>query len=303
MKKYRLLLLYVFTTVFTACSLFEGADEPSSGEVTFVKGGQVLLSEAEIDYYDSSTHIIYLNNKNRFKGDFTHLDGAKIIVQDREVYTLSIHSPYYSYTPTGPHIFGSLDQFGDHAFRISFMQIYEPDDSPRFTDVRKDPGLMASLKSMGKLRAGLGAEISSVETISPGSLRVIIKLTNNDDIDYYHLDPEKMGFPLFHYFTNGLIFFDKERYKLTYPTIPVDQPKSPMYWSHDWLSVIRGKASKNFELVYDNSYEDLPLGQELSFNFDFPGLSLQITDRNDLNQAEGRIWLGKVSALRTLPLD
>ncbi len=183
-----------------------------------------------------------------------------------------------------------MDNFGDFAFRISYNN-YPSESGSNIQDPRSDPKIVTVLKKHNKYRAGLSIETESITRLD-NQIKLRIKLSNNDRQSYYHLDPNKMGEVLFHYFTNGLVFFDNQKMEYSYNIIQHDQPDTFNYWSLDWMSVIKGKETKSFEIIYP--FENVPTGRDLKFSFNFPSPELSISQRNDLDQQDGRIWLGSV---------
>lgn len=255
-----------------------------------VNDGEVVLDLSDIEYYDFSTHIVYLKENNKLEGDYDKLQGARIMVDSTEIYPLKIHELYMSSFPSGPHINRLIDNFGDFAFRISNNNS-PSGSSSGFHDPRSDPRIIAVLKKHNKYRAGLSLETESM-TRQGNEVRLRIKLRNLDNQSYYHLDPNKMGVNLFHYFTNGLVFFDAQVPGYQSNKIPTEQPESFNHWSLDWMSVIKGKESKTFNFTYP--FENVPTGRDLRFFYNFPSPERSITQRSDLIQGNGRIWLGAV---------
>lgn len=280
--------IILYFALVSACAI--DVEESTPEDLKIVNQGNVVLDLSDIDYYDFSTHIVYLEENNRLEGDFDQLHGANIIANGSEIYPLKIHDLYLSTMPVGPHIQSLTDNFGDFAFRISFSDF--PDGSgSSIQDPRSDARIVSALKKHHKYRAGLSIETESIER-DGNQIKLKIKLRNLDSQNYYFLDPNKMGEGLFHYFTNGLGFFDPQQMEYQQNKIEHEQPESHLYWSLDWMSVIKGKESKTFEFTYP--FEHLPTGRDLKFSFAFPSPELSIKQRSDLEQQGGRIWLGSV---------
>ncbi|SHN07282.1 hypothetical protein SAMN04488057_10657 [Cyclobacterium lianum] len=115
--RYRTVIL--FSALLSSCTIDSG--EVTPGDLIMVNQGNVVLDLSDIDYYDFSSHIVYLKEDNRLAGDFEPLQGANIMVNGSEIYPLNIHDPYLATLPTGPHIKSLIDVFGDFAFRISWI--------------------------------------------------------------------------------------------------------------------------------------------------------------------------------------
>lgn len=287
MKKH-LLIILISLMVFSGCEM--SGDNEIYEDFKIVNDGGLVLGLSDIEYYDFSTHIVYLTENNSLEGNFDKLQGARIMVDGAEIYPLKIHESYSSSSPIGPHINRHIDNFGDFAFRISFSN-YPSGSGTGIDDPRNDSRIIAVLKRHKKYRAGLSVETESI-TRQGNEIRLRIKLRNLDNQSYYHLDPNKMGEGLFHYFTNGLIFFDAQEPGYQTNKLQHEQPVSFNHWTLDWMSVIGGNETKTFNFIYP--FEDVPTGRDLRFSFDFPSPERSISQRTDLIQGNGRIWLGTV---------
>ncbi|MBD3630834.1 hypothetical protein [Cyclobacterium sp.] len=286
--KNRYWTVILFSALLSSCIIDGGEGTPV--DLTMVNQGNVVLDLSDIDYYDFSSHIVYLKGSNRLEGDFDQLRGAKILVNGTEIYPLNIHDLYLSTMPVGPHIQSLIDVFGDFAFRISFSD-YPDGSGSSIKDPRSDARIVSALKKHNKYRAGLSIEAESI--LRQGNqIKLKIKIRNLDSQNYYFLDPHKMGEGLFHYFTNGLGFFDPQQMGYQQNKIEHEPPEPHLYWSLDWMSVIKGKESKTFEFTYP--FENVPTGRDLKFSFVFPSPERSIQLGSDLDQQGGRIWLGSV---------
>lgn len=274
--------------LFAGCETSDYLEDAEAFQIT--RNGELVLDLSDIELYDFSTHILYLNENNRLNGDFDQLNGATVTVDGQELYTLRIQEPNSSAIHPGPQIFRKMDTFGDFAFRIRFVSLTDGTSTPH-VDPRENKKIRDALKRHGKLREGLALEILSVE--SQGSLvKTKVRLRNIDSFSYYHLDPVKMGNGLFHFYTNGLSFFNPAIKSYIYDQSVAQSPEPWNYWTKEWLSEIQPNESK--DLVFTYNLGTVPAGQELRFSFDFPSPELSIKNRNDLYFKSSRIWLGSV---------
>jgi len=291
MKSQLVLLLGILTTLlFTGCEMTEN---PDGAGFQLIKDGEVVLDLSDIDYYDFSTHVIYLNENNQLGGDADKLEGAAVTVDGVEIYSLRIQEPLSSTIYPGPQTNRTMDMYGDFAFRIRFVHL--DDGSGNIpVDPRLDPRISDVLERHDKLRRGLSVEIVSVER-DGDDIKTTLRLKNLDPVPYYHLDPDKMGTGLFHYFTNGLTYYNSE---LGYvrDTAVGEVPDPWNYWTNDWLAEIEGNQTKEWEFTY--SLGAVPQGKDLNFSFDFPSPHLAITSRAALDLDGGRVWLGSVEDTR-----
>ena len=145
------------------------------------------------------------------------------------------------------------------------------------------------------IHAGLQTEVQSIRFLPNNQVSFEFQLYNPDTFDYLFLDPEKMGIGIFHYFTNGLVFLNEDNPQYYYPKISVVQPEPWNTWKKEWMSVIRSGEIKQFTITY-NQFDSMPPGNYLAF-FSFPGLPGYFIDKKDLNQSEGRIWLGEIGTM------
>lgn len=278
-------LLGIFAILwFTGCEMTENPD--GVGEFQIVKAGEVVLDLSDIEYYDFSAHVIYLNESNPLGGDVSRLDGAAVRVDGVEIYTLRIQDPLSSTIFPGPQINSTMDKYGDFAFRIRFV-----DWEGTISDPRADTRVKNVLEREGKLREGLSVEIVSIEKTGT-AIATTLRLKNLDPVTYYHLDPDKMGTGLFHYFTNGLSFFNPDIPEYVYDKSLSESPSHWNYWTNDWLGKIGPNQSKEWIFTYDLGI--VPNGKELEFFFDFPSPTLVITSRAALDIDGNRIWLGSI---------
>ena len=261
--------------------------------------GEVVLSHNDFEYYDYSAHLIYLKDNKSFVEDFENLGEFTVFANEVEIYSGESWPSYSSSMPFGPIINTHPSFYGDNVVSIGFMA-YLDSLGNFLPDPREDEIIVGALKKYDQFHAGLSCEITSVEYVSSTNVTVKLLLKNNDDFNYYYIDPEKTGIGLFHYFTNGLYirnFNTYEIYEHKIETVSADPWNS---WGLDWLSVINGKQSKEIIITYNN-FEDVPSGQYKA-TFEFPGLGFQM-DKEDIIQDNGQIWLGSLRIQKEITID
>ena len=101
-------IIILFLAIFSSCEM-SGENEIYK-DLQIVNNGEVVLDLSDIDYYDFSTHIVYLKENNRLAGDYDKLQGAKVKAMVRKLY-LKIHE-LSSSTDRNTHIYRLLDHFG-----------------------------------------------------------------------------------------------------------------------------------------------------------------------------------------------
>lgn len=255
-----------------------------------VSDDQVVLNHHDIDYYDFSAHMVYLKSSTSFSDVFGEYGVTAAYAGGEKIYGLSLHPGYMSSMPEGPFIWTDPTFYPDFVIAISHMWTYgwRAADLP---DERDDPRIVDALEKYRQFRYGLQAEITSIVYNSPEDVEVQLELTNNDAENYYYMDPGKMGMGLYHYFTNGLTLWDSLEYRFyTHETEPI-QPDPWDSWDMDWMSLLEAGSSVTLTITYDH-FETVPEGSYSAF-FRFPGVLYHV-ERADLEQQDGRIWLGEL---------
>ncbi len=114
-----------------------------------------------------------------------------------------------------------------------------------------------------------------------------LELRNEDPVNYYYWDPEKLGMECYHYVTNGLRLLDEigQSYK---------HHVQALSWAHadpDRMSLLESDSSVVLTITYEH-FDELRPGN-YSAQFRFPG-PYKVESREDLDQENGRIWLGEI---------
>ncbi len=270
----------------TGCSLFDSSDsEVADGDFQLVNDGEVILSLSKVEFYDFSSNILYLQLGSDLELIKDQIGGSAVQIKQQPIYSILDHSHLSSFFPQDPFVYRDFGMFGDFAFQINYMGLSK-------VDPRKDPRIIRTLQDAGKYRAGIKSEIVDISPATGNRLLFTIKLTNTDPENYYYLDPNKMGMPLFNYFSNGPYFYDESNQQYRYHSLSAAQPEPFDSWNIDWMSKLGRNQTRTLFLEY--SYKELPKGKTADIHFSFPGLSFfHIRDRNELLRKDGRIWLGE----------
>lgn len=277
--------------LLSGCDQEQDVNPRKGAGISMKIGNKIVLTAADIDYYDLSTHFIYLKGTNSFLSDKLVRDSFQIYANNEKIYTGVFHSWYMSSMPIGPAIFTPGMFYGDYLVSISLFRNFDQSGKRiPSEDSRKDPRILNALKLWGQLHEGLQCAIRSVQFNAGGKVSLELELANNDSDNYYYLDPDKMGLGLFHYFTNGLSFWSPSLQKSYVNHIQYIQPEPANSWQMNWLSLIRRHEKKTIWIHYTN-FDPVPAGLYLLY-FRFPGLSH--IEKGDLVQRNGRIWLGEL---------
>lgn len=284
------LLLFAALLLAVACKKSQQT-KTNSNSISIVVAGKVLLNDNDIEYYDSSSHIFYLKNPQTI--DIEQGGAFSVYADTQEVYKGSIVPTYSSYMPTGIFITPSYSKENTFTIPISFSGRISESGVELVKDERNDSRIIDVLKKNQKLRAGLAVEIASIQYNSPQNVAVQLKLTNKDNINYYHFDPNKMGLPLFHYYTNGLYVWDAINKKYWTSKMQSEMPEPWNSWKTQWLSIIKPNETKLITLNYQN-FDAIPSGTYRSY-ISFPGMPSYLVSKQDLQQPQGTIWLGEIT--------
>ncbi|MDF1576671.1 MAG: hypothetical protein P1P86_15910 [Bacteroidales bacterium] len=281
------------------------AEEPLDPSLLLTDGfcllskNRVVLNHYDIDYYDYSAHLIYLKEPLDFEKEFTVPGTASVYADSTRIYDLSLFSAVASYIVYGPLILVPQIFYPDFVIALDKMWTSQ-ELTEGAADEREDPRIAEALEKYGQFRQRLVCEIRSLTYTSPEDVEVRLELSNPDEESYYYLDPGKMGMGLFHYFTNGLTVWDpaSSRY-IDSETEPV-QPDPWNSFDMEWMSLLEGGSSVSLTIDY-GQYGELQPGSYDAF-FTFPGLHHQV-DRGDLDQQDGRIWLGDIEMSGALVVE
>jgi len=294
MRNSTLLIIWIILISLFSCEKNDNDLEITDG-FSLAISDSLIYNSSQIDFYDFSSHLIYLKT-----GDFTFSDfgGFSVYVDNEVIYTGQMFPLYSSYLPIGPVIRCVPTFYDDFIIPIDFFQVTDSEGNTN-EDPRNDIRIIEALKKYNQYRQGLSFEILSLEKLSSNKLVLTVQITNHDSDVLLILDPEKMGIELFHYFTNGLTIVDSLNNSYTHKITPA-QPNSYDSWDDDWFASIKGNETKTIAITY-NDFESFPSGQ-YSARFVYPGMGSQI-DREDLEQSNGRIWLGKLYINKSIDLE
>jgi len=279
-----LLLGTMAVLMFTAC-------ERNDPDVFFVIGDNMEYKFNDIELYDTSTHIIYFRQVH---DEFADIEGGNFSFLDNgdPIYTGKVWSAYSSASPSGPYIMSHLSVYGNYALQIDYGLPVEP-------DLRNDPRIIDLLNQHGLLHSGLAISSVSLD-ITDTQISFTFSITNQDQSDLLIIDPDKTGPNLFQYFTIGLIIYDQSYNAAYTSTIQHYTPDPWNSWDSEWLTALKSGESKEFTLNYPVTSPISPGNYHAIFSF--PGLSYQVS-RDQLYQAEGRIWLGDVTLRQEITVE
>jgi hypothetical protein len=271
---------------------FVGCDKSESLDGFWLKmGNNTIVPTSDIDFYDVSTHMIYLKKNLPYLEEIGYGSGMMTVnVGEEEIYQCPFHPLHLSSLPQGAYI-STPSFYKEDIIRIGFMQFLDTNHKPTVIDPRSDERIIAALKKHRQYHEGLHCELKSFN-YSNGTLVFNIELYNPDTFNYYYLDPDKMGIGLFHYFTNGPTFFNFANNNSYTHQETVLHPELLNSWKKEWLTLIQSGERKNISITY-NSFETMPAGNYRMY-FEFPGLTYGISQK-ELVLKDGRVWMGSVN--------
>jgi len=180
------------------------------------------ISNNDIEFYDFSTHCIYLKNDksyffDNYGGNFYQFNPTivgrpfVVIAGTERCYVGALHSGLLSMAPAFPYIDESdVSFFPEDVIHISRAWIDNEADTRSHLKVEE------VLIERNLFHAGLEIELKSfglIDNSDTATVDYTIKIKNNDRDDIYIIDPEKMGSERFHYYTNGPHLWDYSKSK------------------------------------------------------------------------------------------
>ena len=259
------------------------------------------LGDDDIEFYDFSTHCIYLKKDksdffDNYDGKFfqftSSLDRKPFVVVSgiQRCYIGSFFSMYSSSVPRGPYI----DEFDIRFYPDDIIHIsrtWFTDD-----DVRNNLQIKSNLLKLNMFHAGIDIKLTSFRIIENSEISTIeytIRIANHDQDNLYVMDSDKMGSNLFHYYTNGPDLYDISKSKYYYSVYKkVESPEPYDSWNFEWFTLI--KSNQFIErTIYLKGYQFIPNGEYVgSITFSSPK-NIMKTDRIKM---DGRIWIGSIES-------
>jgi hypothetical protein len=310
-------ILCVLSFLFTGCNKTELADiidDPENKEkdpellkeltdgFCLALRDTVVLNHLDFDYYDYSAHMVYMKDHMSFEKDIQGNGGDFKVYANKEViYSGQTYPAFLSSLPRFPVVIQTWPSlYADYLIPIEYYDSFPLADSLGnvLPDPRNDERIVNALKKYNQFRAGLSGEIKSVIYSSPNDVTVELLLQNNDSINYWYLDPNKMGIMVFNYITNGLYLRELNSNKYYTHKMGSTSPGSGVTWK-DWVSLIRFNEGKVVTIHYE-SFDVVPLGKYKA-TFMYPGLWK--VEKKDLNYGEGWVWMGKLHMKKEITID
>ena len=253
------------------------------------------LSVEDIDYYDFSTHYIYLKEdktslfgrglQNQMYSDFV------VVADDERCYLGRFHPLFSSQMPMTPII---SDYPGFELSPEDVISITYPFRAESTEDLRNDPRILNALAQAGKLSLGVSVALKDVQVNSQDGITDVIytfTVTNESDEPLYVPDPDKMGISLFHYYTGGIILYGSEIYSTVLSEYdPSVAPQSYDSWDNSWFTRLDSHESMERTLTFDS--DQIVSDGNYSCRLRYTGPSY--IEKEDRTLSGGRLWIGTV---------
>ncbi len=255
--------------------------------------GEPWLTDEDIEFYDWSSHCIYL--KIDKEDLFPQLDGKYIIEQfTNKMFVLAVNGEicYPAYFNYGYHYpipemsLTAVFFHPDDVLRINWTVVHDSD--PRNDiDRRNNEKVKDVLIQEGLFHAGLEVRLDTVTIIENADISTIeytFTMTNKDEDNLYIFDPDIVG-NSFHWFTNGPVFLhvgESRLYQSTYKKV------DPLKYSFPSWYVKLESGQSLTRTVRLRGYPHFPPGEyKIDFYYDGPR-----ANKEDRYAADGRYWFG-----------
>lgn len=254
------------------------------------------LSSEDISIYDYSTHLIYLrDDKNKYVQDLKDKDNTYLVpfvlkAKNQPIYVGALYTRDMSFVPPCPSIQGLLAFTEMYPKDVIHLSNFLPVDQ-QHNDVRNNEDIKDVLIQSSIYHGGITVKLDSVSILQNSEISTIsyrFQYENNDTDDLYVLDPELVSSEVFHCFSSGIIFRDKDLNSI----IPIYQNECPLILPDTCNSAWFVKLGSNEKLIRTVTLRGYPYLQSGNYSCDF---YLTCIFQIELSQRyfEGaRYWLG-----------
>lgn len=234
------------------------------------------VKSSEIDFYDWSSHMFYLNEKKE-REKYT---GRYFLVKsmNEPLFLGYFVSPYSSSLSYFPSIVAANEMFYPNEILDigGFGGFYKD-------TLNENTKLKNALLEQGLLREGISVDLLSVMRKNSTTVKYTFEVRNLEDDVIFVLDPDKMETKHFHYFTNGVSFNNGTDYYQSDASSEAPPSGIPKKWFNT-LSPYESMV-RTVELA---GFSNLPSGK-IMCRFSFPG---HFPKNSDWITSDGRYWLG-----------
>ena len=243
-----------------------------------------LITEDNLLFYDSSTYLLFLKRDFDFNQS---MSGFNVLVDNDTIYQGIIYPCALSAPPPSPYYILDCFLYGNDIIEIGCYG--------ESNDLRNDQRIISALKNSNLLLNGITCRIDSIKVNSFSDYSEVtctITIKNNDNINYYIIDPKKMGELDFNYYTGGLSFQNIDTKVNSFLRWSISNPDFGNITINDF-SILTGGSEVTY-IFKSSDYYKMDKGI-YKVQFRFCGTK-ENTSEFDLNQKDGRIWVGDVKA-------
>lgn len=254
------------------------------------------LTSNDISIYDFSTHLIYLNgDKNEYIPEFENKNNEGLVpfvikAKSQPVYVGALYTKDMSFVPNCPTIQGLLAFTDMYPKDVIHLANFLPSDQLH-NDIRNNEDIKDALIQSSIFHGGITVKLDSISIMDNAEISTISYIftyENNDVDDLYVLDPNLVTSEVFHCFSSGIIFRDKDLNSI----IPFYQDECSLefpYIFNPALFVKLGSKEKLSRTVILRGYPDIPSGKYSCEFYMFCLFQIELSQRYFEG---GRYWLG-----------
>jgi hypothetical protein len=280
------------------------------------------IASDNIERYDWSCHYVYLKQPvvvpNQKGARYVNLAGKPFVVvaHGMRCYLGALWSDVSSHLPEGSVAMVDVQGEKIERFRMNLFSMLQKGETPK--DMRDNPVLKEVLQQEGLFHAGLECKLDKVDVQrKDGDFSMVYTYTisNKDQDDLYVLDPEKFHPAIFHDFNNGLVLRNAATGEFTrWPNPRTGEPAHVVKPELAWYVLLPAGKSMTRSVTMKLTPKAPPEAGKYGFIFTYVGYGYgfpqdeqragnnnQLLLKNhevaaDPKTADGRIWLGKISA-------
>jgi hypothetical protein len=241
-----------------------------------------LITESDIEFYDTSSHHLFLKYPINIGDDATSFD---VKVGSDKIYHGVVFPSYVSSMPSETVFISDIDLNDNKIIHLASFT--------RMDDHRNDQKIINALTRSNKIHYGLECTINKIEVSTLGdhsAVNCTITIKNNDNFSYCIIDPVKMGILDFNYYTGGLFFNNIETKVSSFLRWSSSNPDYNNLTIDDF-SILAGGQEVKYSF-YSDDYYKMESGI-YNATFRFCGYRDYFEDA-DLVKPAGRIWVGSL---------
>ena len=275
------------------------ADQDSAALSKIEIQNQPWLTNEDIVFYDFSSHLAYLKqDKSQFFPPFDNMtyplswwDKPFVVVANGQKRYVGVFSSSLS-----------SDKWPVPEINDGFNFLYPSDllliqwgwfPSSDLNDSRHDPIVKQALIKANIFHEGIKIKLNKIlftENSDTSTVEYTYTIINNDLLNLYVLDPDKMGSGLFHFYNNGPSILKSDETSTRESILKkVEIPQPNDYWNPDWFTKINSGDSI-IRTVNLKGYTFFPSGIyycELFFQ------CVRQIPKNQRVLPNGRYWIGQ----------